>query len=136
MIRNVNLEKAVLDTPNILLDNCHKGKGRILKNAYAITYLISTPIKITALITPKMKNQYSCETEFLELIIPQNNGNIIYSGNLDPDLVALEYALNHQIPLISNDRFRKAKYKKYYKVEIIRFKVSDRLTLRRGKWRV
>ena len=113
MKKNLTTRQVVLDTPNILFYQLYKRKHYTEKNSNAILNLLASDVKIIASITPKMLKEIPRISEFLMLAIRSNDGLAIFTKNNDPDEVVLQIADEQKIPIITNDKFRQTKYKKY-----------------------
>jgi len=116
---------VILDTPNIVFHNQHRGIKQIENNFLAILNLLIHPLVIFVIITPKILKFFQRETLFVTQIINQNNGHIIYSEDQDPDIVVLDLALKLGAPIITNDKFRQPEYDNYTKIKhrVIRFDI-------------
>ena len=128
---------VILDTPNILFHLQNRGGFRIESNLMAILRFISRPIAVILVITPKV--QKACSREFAKIarIVKRRKGGVIYSPRgVDSDLIILGIARRTGLPIISNDKFRQSKYRKYSSVKsrVIPFYMKDeRIILKKNQ---
>ena len=127
---------VVLDTPNILFYLQNSRGFRIESNLMAILRFISKPIAVILVITPKVQKACSRELARIAGIVERKKGKVVYSPRgVDSDVIILEIARRTGLPIISNDKFRQAKYRKYSSVKsrVIPFYMKDERIILKNK---
>ena len=127
---------VVLDTPNILFYLQNSRGFRIESNLMAILRFISGPIPVILVITPKVQKACSRELARIARIVERKKGKVFYSPRgVDSDVIILEIARRTGLPIISNDKFRQAKYRKYSSVKsrVIPFYMKDERMILKNK---
>ena len=117
----------VLDTPNILFYNRQDDDRQYANNFVALFDLLSKPIRVTSVITPKLLKKFQVELSHLRRSVEKKQGGVIYSERRDPDEVVLETAMKNRAPIVSNDKFRDPQYEVYSSIKsrVIRFDIRE-----------
>ena len=127
---------VIFDTPNILYHLQNRVGFRIESNLMAILRFISGPIPVILVITPKVQKECSRELARIARIVERKKGRVFYSPmGVDSDVMILEIARRTGLPIISNDKFRQSKYRRYSSVKsrVIPFYMKDERIILKNK---
>ncbi len=118
--------ELVIDTPNVLFHHKQR-EGQTDKNLLALmNFILVNRTPMICVITPLMLQKFKEQMDLIKSIIESNHGTIVYSYNEDPDIIVLQIAENQDIPILSNDKFKQSKYKKFKsRTNRIGFKIKN-----------
>lgn len=125
---------VIVDTPNLLYYNQHKGKNQFNSNLIAFLGLLSLKIQITVILTPKIEREYPQIFNNLSKIFLSGGNGVIFTGNQDPDEVLLQFADENKTSILTNDKFRQSKYLKFRsRNKVIRYCIRSNLIVPMNK---